>query len=300
MTAAESHEPWTQTPPRLDVAVVGTGRVGSVLGAALRRCGHVITACTAVSDISRLRADSLLPQVPVASVAEAVRNCDLVLLAVPDDVLPELVAGLAATHAVASGTFVVHTSGRYGQEVLEPLTAQGCEPMAIHPVMTFTGTSVDLARLSGCPFGVTAPSHLRAVAEALVVELGGEPVWIAQEQRPLYHAALAFGSNFTTTLVNECMSLLELTGVSEPSRLVAHLLGASLDNALRSGDQALTGPISRGDRGSVAAHMRVLSESSPRTLPAYRELARLTVARAVEAGTLQPQAAAQMLQVLDD
>ena len=148
---AESDEPWTEKPPRLDIGVVGTGRAGSVLGAALKRAGHNIRACTAVSDISKLRAESLLPGVPVTSIDEAVKDRDLILLTVPDDVLGQVVTGLAATNAVSPGTFVMHASGRYGIEILRPLTEQGCLPLALHPVMTFTGTSIDFIMTNPSP-----------------------------------------------------------------------------------------------------------------------------------------------------
>lgn len=298
MNAAESQEPRTPPPPRLRIAVVGTGRVGSVLGAALVRAGHTVQACTAVSDISRLRAESLLPGVPVLPVHEAVIGADLVLLAVPDDAIEDLARGLALTSAVAPGTFVAHTSGRHGLESLQPLTDLGCQPLAMHPVMTFTGTSSDLTRLGDCPFGVTAPEGLRPVVEALVVELGGDPVWVAQEHRALYHAGLALASNNLTTLVNESVDLLTRADVDDPARLVGALLTATLDNALRLGDQALTGPISRGDVGTVSAHIATLAAVSPRTLPVYIALGRLTATRAFDAGTISSDSLARMLEVL--
>lgn len=300
MNMAESLEPWTESPPRLDVAVIGTGKAGSVLGAALMRAGHNVVACTAVSDISRLRAESLLPGVAIKPVADAVRDCDLVLLTVPDDVLPELVSGLAATSAISPGTFVVHAGGRYGVEVLAPLTAIGCLPLALHPVMTFTGTSVDLNRLSGCPFGVTAPDVLRPVAEALVVEMGGDPVWVPEHNRALYHAALAFGANGLMTLVSETSSLLETAGIDEPQRLIAPLLGAALDNALRNGDVAMTGPIVRGDVDTVRQHIYEIEKLSPQTLAAYKAMARLTAQRALAAGTLSASEGERFLELLGD
>ena len=299
-TMAESLEPWTEKPPRLDVAVVGTGRAGSVLGAALRRVGHNVVACTAVSDISRLRAESLLPGVPIKAIDQAVAQCDLVLLTVPDDVLPGLVAGLAATNSIGPGTFVVHASGRYGVEVLEPLTQRGALPLALHPVMTFTGTSVDLNRLSGCPFGVTSHEVLRPVAEALVVEIGGEPVWVPEGNRALYHAALAFGSNNIITLVNETIALLSGAEIEDADRLIAPLFGASLDNALRNGDAALTGPVSRGDVDTVRTHLEVLSENSPQTVDAYRTMARLSTQRALDAGIVSATMADSLFDVLGD
>ncbi len=285
-------------PPRLRVGVVGTGRAGAVLGAALGRAGHQVVAAYAVSDVSRLRADALLPGVPLLPVPEVLAAADLVLLTVPDDVLPGLVAGLAETGAVRAGQFLAHASGRYGYGVLDAATRAGGLPLALHPVMTFTGTSIDLARLTGAPFGVTAPEPLRPVAEALVVEMGGDPVWVAEGNRALYHAALAHGANHLVTLVNQSTELLAAAGVDQPARLVAPLLSAALDNALRYGDQALTGPVARGDAGTVAAHLRELGEVSPEAKAAYVALARVTADRALAAGLLRADAAVALLDVL--
>ena len=297
-TVAESDEPWTEKPPRLDVGVVGTGRAGSVIGAALKRAGHQIKACTAVTDLSKLRAEALLPGVAILSIEETVADRDLILLAIPDDVLAEVVSGLAATNAVSPGTFVLHLSGRYGIDILRPLTEQGCLPLALHPVMTFTGTSIDLNRLSACPFGVTTHQTLRPVAETLVMEMGGEPVWVPEASRSLYHAALTFGANNLMTLVNQTSELLETAGISNPESLVAPLLSASLDNALRNGDSALTGPIARGDAQTVREHLRVLANFDPAVNQAYRSLARLTAVRALASGVLQPQNAESLLALL--
>ncbi len=287
-----------EAPPRLTVGVVGTGRAGAVLGAALARAGHAVVAAYAVSDVSRLRAEALLPGVALVPVAEVLARADLVLLTVPDDTLPGLVAGLADTGAVRAGQFLAHASGRYGYGVLDPATRRGALPLALHPVMTFTGTSVDLPRLSGAPFGVTAPDELRPAAEALVVEMGGEPVWVAEGARPLYHAALAHGANHLVALVAQTLDLLAHAGVEEPARLVAPLLSAALDNALRYGDQALTGPVSRGDAGTVSAHLDALGEVSPQARSAYVALARVTADRALAAGLLRPDSAETLLDVL--
>ncbi|MDP4666622.1 MAG: DUF2520 domain-containing protein [Candidatus Nanopelagicales bacterium] len=297
-TVAESDEPWTEKPPRLDVGVVGTGRAGSVIGAALKRAGHQIKACTAVTDLSKLRAEALLPGVAILSIEETVADRDLILLSIPDDVLVEVVSGLAATNAVSPGTFVLHLSGRYGIDILRPLTEQGCLPLALHPVMTFTGTSIDLNRLSACPFGVTTHQTLRPVAETLVMEMGGDPVWVPEASRSLYHAALTFGANNLMTLVNQTSELLESAGISNPELLVAPLLSASLDNALRNGDSALTGPIARGDAQTVREHLRVLANFDPAVTQAYRSLARLTAVRALASGVLQPQNAESLLALL--
>ena len=285
-------------PARLAVGVVGAGRVGAVLGAALARAGHQVVAASAVSPASRSRAADLLPAAPVVAVEEVLQRADLVLLTVPDDVLPDLVRGLAATAAVRPGTLLTHTSGRHGLDVLAPATAAGALPLALHPALPFTGTRVDLDRLTGTSFGVTAPDALRPVAEALVLEMGGEPVWLTEAQRPVWHAALASGANHLTNLVASSADLLRSVGVEQPGQVLGPLLGAALDGALRSGDAALTGPVSRGDAGTVRAHLEVLAVVAPEVLPAYVALARLTADRALAGGRLQPERAAALLEVL--
>jgi predicted short-subunit dehydrogenase-like oxidoreductase (DUF2520 family) len=285
-------------PPRLRVGIIGAGRVGAVLGAALRRAGHQVTGVSAVSDLSRLRAEALLPGVPIVDIPAVTADADLVLIAIPDDALAPVVAGLAETGNVHAGQFWCHPSGGHGIEILDPATRAGALPLALHPVMTFTGTSVDLARLEECPFGVTAPEVLRPVAEALVVEMGGDPIWVPEENRALYHAALSYGANYLITLVAQSLELLTTAGIEQPQRIIAPLLSASLDNALRLGDHALTGPVARGDAESVARQLAAIARVSEQAAVGYQALARVTADRAVASGTLAPHQAAELLGVL--
>ncbi len=283
-------------PARLAVGVVGAGRVGAVLGAALARAGHRVVAVSAVGPASRERAATLLPGVPVLPVPDVVAAATLVLLAVPDDDLDPLVRGLVATGAFAPGQLVAHTSGRHGIWVLAPAT--GVIPLALHPAMTFSGTSVDLERLAGCCFGVTAPEPVRPVAEALVLEMGAEPVWVPEDARPAYHAALSHGANHLVTLVAQAVQVLRDSGIDVPERVLAPLLSAALDGALRQGDAVLTGPVARGDAGTVAAHVRELATETADVLPTYVALSRATTVRALADGRLRPQAAAALLDAL--
>jgi predicted short-subunit dehydrogenase-like oxidoreductase (DUF2520 family) len=164
--------------------------------------------------------------------------------------------------------------------------------------MTFTGRRDDLDKLAGSPFGVTAPDALRPVAEVLVMEMGGEPVFIDDARRELYHAALASSANHLVTLVNQATDLLRQAGVEQPARMLSPLLYAALDNALRLGDDALTGPVARGDADTVASHIAALRQAAPEALPAYLALARLTADRALASGTLAAPDAQRLLAVL--
>ena len=287
------------------VGVVGAGRVGAVLAAVLRAAGHEISAVAGESAASRTRIEMLLPGVPVAKPTVVARSCDLLLLTVPDDMLGNVAAMLAASGALRPGQQVVHTSGKHGIAVLAPATDVGADVLALHPAMTFTGTHVDLDRLPGCVFGVTATGSTRALAESLAADLGGRVVWVEEERRALYHAGLAHGANHLVTLVSQAMDLLGASGVDDPAATLRPLLSAALDNALNYGDVALTGPIVRGDIETVRAHLDHLADlagtadGSAATLESYVAMARATAERAVHDGRLSPRRAQALTRVLD-
>jgi len=285
-------------PAQLRIGVVGAGRAGTALAAALARAGHQVVAASAISAASVQRVRQRLPGTAIERPEQVIAAAGLVLLTVPDDVLPGLVAGLSATGVQLEGKLLAHVSGRHGIAVLGPAVRRGALPLAIHPVMTFTGRPDDIDRLAGVSFGVTAPAALLPVAQALVVEMGGEPVVIEEDRRDLYHAALAGAANHLVTLVTQAADLLRDAGVADPARMLGPLLSAALDNALRLGDAALTGPVARGDAETVASHVAALQAAAPGALPAYLALARLTADRALAAGTLTAQDAQRLLDVL--
>jgi predicted short-subunit dehydrogenase-like oxidoreductase (DUF2520 family) len=229
------------------------------------------------------------------------------------------VQGLADVGAWQVGQIVVHVSGRFGVDVLAPARAAGVIPLALHPAMTFTGTSLDLARLVGCSFAVTAPGPVLPIGQALVVEIGGEPVVLAEEARGLYHAALAHGANHLVVLVAQAAQALVDAGVADPGRMLAPLLEAALDGALRAESptdpvtgsrglgaiSALTGPVRRGDAGTVREHGAALAAFATRTgavdvVEGYRSLARAAAGRALAAGLISASAAQDVLDGINE
>jgi predicted short-subunit dehydrogenase-like oxidoreductase (DUF2520 family) len=282
------------------VGVVGAGRVGAVLSAALRAAGYEVAAAAGESQASLDRIAALLPGVPVAKPTTVSRSCDLLLLTVPDDMLSNVVTMLAASGALHPGQYVAHTSGRHGLAVLEPAAEAGAHVLALHPAMTFTGTALDLDRLPGCAFGVTSAPDSLALAERLVTDLRGRFVVVPEDKRTLYHAGLAHGANHLVTLVTQAMDLLRESGATDPAATLRPLLTAALDNALTMGDAALTGPIVRGDVETVRAHVAEIARTQPGTLPSYVTLARATANTAVLEGRLLPIRAAKLVGVLND
>lgn len=223
---------------RLGIGIVGAGRVGPVLGAALAGAGHGIIGISAISDGSRQRAEAMLPGAPILDVPELVERSELVILAVPAGELQDLVAGLAATGAWQAGQLLMHTAAEFGTDVLSPAVAAGAIPLAIHPAIVFTGTSIDLAQLTGSYFAVTAPGPVQPIGQALVVEMGGEPVIVAEADRAAYAEAIATATSFSSAIVDQATGLLASIGVESPGLLLAPLVRSSVDNALRRAPRA--------------------------------------------------------------
>lgn len=235
MTDAQGRRPESQQPGRLGVGIIGAGKVGPVLGAALAGAGHAIVGISALSPESRDRAEAMLPGAPILEVETIVERSELVIIAVPDAELPGLVAGLAARGAWQPGQLVVHTAPGVGISVLQPAFAAGAIPLAIHPALAFTGTSIDLVRLRDSFCAVTAPGPVQPIGQALVVEMGAEPVLVAEADRAAYAEAIATASAFSSAIVAQSVALLEGIGVDSAGAVLAPLVRSAVENALAAG-----------------------------------------------------------------
>jgi predicted short-subunit dehydrogenase-like oxidoreductase (DUF2520 family) len=235
---------------RLGVGIIGAGRVGPVLGAALGGAGHAITGISASTDDERERSASILPGVPHLEVPAIVERSELVIIAVPDAQLPGLVSGLAALGVWQPGQLVMHTSAQYGVRVLDPARPAGIIPLAVHPALAFTGTSIDLVRLREAWCAVTAPSPVLPIAQALVVEMGAEPIVVSEDHRAAYADAIQSASDFSTAIVAQAMSALREIGVEEPGHVLGAVVRSAVENALRSAgvDSIDLGALADSDR----------------------------------------------------
>lgn len=219
---------------RLGIGVIGAGRVGPVLALALAGAGHAITGISAISAESRERAESLLPRAPVLEVPEVVRRSELVLFAIPGSELPQLVQGLTETGAWQSGQIALHTAPEHGYGVFAPALASGVIPIALHPALIFTGTSLDLGRLAGSSMAVTAPTPVLPIGQALAVEMGAEPVVVDESERAAYAEAISAAQEFSRAVVRQGAEALREIGIDRPDRVLGGLVRAALEEELRA------------------------------------------------------------------
>ena len=220
---------------RLSVGVIGAGPVGVIVGKALANAGHQLVGVSAVSKANIERIESILPDVKLLDVAQIIEAADLVLMAIPADELIAAVAGFAEAKLWRPGQLLVHTAGEYGYSVLNPASSQGVIPIAIHPAMRFTGTSIDLDRMRESYFAVSAPNVALPIAEALVLEMGGEPMVVPEQHRAAYFEAYSVASSFSAMVVNQAIGLLEEIGVNDPRAVVAPIVRSAVEQALAEG-----------------------------------------------------------------
>lgn len=280
-----------------DVAVIGPGRVGTAVALALVRAGRRVVA---TADSGGGSADRLAERIAGCRVhghpAAAAAAGDLVLLTVPDDAIAPVVAEVARDDGWREGQQVVHCSGAVGLDVLRLAALAGARVAACHPAQTVpVGAGAD--DLLGVPWAVTCADADRSWAEELVTATGGDPFPLAEGARTLYHAGLTLGSNAAAAAVAVARQLLLAAGVDDPHRVLAPLAEASVRNVARDGATALTGPVVRGDVGTVAGHIEALDADVPRLAQAYRALQDVVLDQ-VLAG-LDGDTAAQLRNTLD-
>jgi predicted short-subunit dehydrogenase-like oxidoreductase (DUF2520 family) len=283
----------------MDVAVIGAGRVGTAVAVGLGRAGHRLVGVSGGAQTQE-RAIRFLPGVAVVDARVAAAAAEVVVVSTPDDAIRATVEALAAAAALRAGAWVVHLSGALGLDVLEPVLAADARRLAIHPLQTFPDVESALRRLPGCSIAVTADdAEGEAMGDRLARDLGGAPFRLADDRRPLYHAAAVFASNYLVATSAIAETLFEAAGVPDPAAALAPLRRASLENVERLGAaRALTGPTVRGDAGTVRRNLEALKQDAPELVAAYVSMARVALDVADRAGLLPSGARAAVEDVL--
>lgn len=262
-----------------DVAIVGPGRVGTVVAAALERAGHRIVAAVGGGETARERFGARFPGVTTHTEPTALAGAGLVIIAVPDDAVEEVASALATTDVVGEGQRVVHVAGSLGLAPLRRPALAGARIAACHPAQTVHAADLDPDVLVGAAWAVTAAPDDRGWARSLVEQVGGVPHDVAEDRRTLYHAGLTVGSNAVGAAVSVARRLLLAAAVDDAAAFLAPLIEASVGNVLADGAAAITGPVVRGDVGTVRRHLDELDRSAPELGDVYRDLVRVTLAQ---------------------
>jgi predicted short-subunit dehydrogenase-like oxidoreductase (DUF2520 family) len=290
------HRSQPDEPPSL--GIVGAGAVGCALGAALHRAGWPVAAVASRDPGRRERFQSLVPGArafaePVALLDEV----ELIVLAVPDDAI----AGLAAELRMYSGQAMIHTSGALGAEVLEPARAAATQIGAFHPLVAFADTERAIAALHGATVAVEGDDELVALLAGMAEAIGATAVRLAPGSKAAYHAAAVLAAGGFVALLDAIAELGVAAGLDEAGAIAiyANLVEQSLGNARSLGTRdALTGPVVRGDVGTIERHLAALRRLAPRVVPIYTALADREIDLAEARGAIPRDAAEALRQLL--
>jgi predicted short-subunit dehydrogenase-like oxidoreductase (DUF2520 family) len=273
------------------VGIVGAGAVGTALGVALSRAGWPVQAVASRDPERRDRFCGLVKGARGFAEATALLDeVELIILAVPDDAI----ASVAGSLRMYSGQAMVHTSGLLGAEVLAPAMAAGTQIGSFHPLVAFADTERAVAALHGATIAIEGDDELAALLAGMAEAIGGVPVRLAAGAKAAYHAAAVLAAGGFVALLDAIAELGRVAGLDEAGSLAIYgpLIEQTLGNAKALGIRAaLTGPITRGDRGTLEAHLAALRLHAPDALPLYRAAAEREIALAVARGAVTTEAA---------
>ncbi|MFM2106061.1 MAG: hypothetical protein RL338_1093 [Chloroflexota bacterium] len=281
------------------IGIVGAGAVGTALGVAFARAGWPVAAVASRDEHRRERFVRLVGGAPraVARPEDLLDEAELVLLAVPDDAI----APVAARLRLYAGQAIVHTSGLLGREVLEPALAAGSAAGSFHPLVAFAETERAVAALHGATVAIEGDDRLLPLLAALAEGIGATPVRLAPGAKPAYHAAAVLAAGGFVALLDAIAELGRVAGLDEAASLAVYgpLIEGTLANARALGIRAaLTGPATRGDAGTLAAHLAVLAERAPAVLPLYASAAEREIDLAAARGAIDGPAARRLRDAL--
>jgi predicted short-subunit dehydrogenase-like oxidoreductase (DUF2520 family) len=278
-----------QVRKRDSVAILGLGKVGTAVGHLLRSAGYEIVAVAGRSTAKLNQGLAHTGGQAFKDFSAAASRADCVLITTSDDAIASVCDEICQRGAINPGKKVIHMSGAGGLDLLSPAAKTGAHVASIHPLQSFASVEGAINSIPGSTFGITADTEIRAWAEQMVRDLRGNPFFIADEDKPLYHAAACLASNSLTTLIHNVEGIYQSLGMTPTEALRAFwpLVQGTMQNIENNGTvQALTGPISRGDAGTVAKHLAALQKSFPTLLPLYRTMGRETVSLGLKKKTL--------------
>lgn len=276
------------------VGIVGAGAVGTALGVALSRAGWPVQAVASRDPARRERFRSLVSAARAfAEPAALLEEVELVILAVPDDAIPVVAGGLR----MYGGQAIVHTSGLLGAEALSPAMAAGTQIGSFHPLVAFADTERAVEALHGATVAIEGDDQLAALLADMAEAIGAVPVRLAPGSKPAYHAAAVLAAGGFVALLDAIVELGRVAGLDEQGSLAIYgrLVEQTLGNARALGvAAALTGPVTRGDRGTLEAHLAAMRRHAPGAVALYTAAAEREIALAEARGALTPEVAGRL------
>ena len=285
------------------IAIIGSGKVGTAVGYLLKRAGHDIVSVADLIMEEAQRAVAYTGGEPTTDLVRAARGADCILITTNDDAISTACATVAEGGGVGKGDKVVHTSGAGGLDLLRSASRRGAQTACIHPLQTFADVESAIGKIPGSTFGITADEEILPWACRIVEDLGGRPFHVRAEDKVLYHAAACMASNYLVTLLYLVEEVYGRMGLAREEAIRAFwpLVKGTIENLESKGTiPSLTGPIARGDGGTVRKHMQGFRTRFPELSKIYREMGLFTVDVAARKGVLKDEQLAEIRLILKE
>ena len=274
------------------VGFIGAGLMGKTMGLLLSRCGYEIMGYFSRSETTACRVAKEVGGKFYSDMSKLACNCDILFITTPDDVIEQIAHILADLGCLQPGQVLVHMSGVHTSRILQPALGTGASGLSMHPMQSCASLEEALLNLPVSVFSLEGDLEALRIGKTMVSRIGAEFFVLSTEDKVLYHAAAAMASNYLVTLFDMAQELLELSGVDFGYRICAltSLMEGTLSNLkVMSPQSALTGPIARGDVGTVSKHIESLEERAPEILDVYKTLGLRTLKLALERDKQDPE-----------
>ncbi len=291
----------TQEVRQDTVAILGIGKVGTAVGFLLRQAGYKIVAVAGRSKASLTQGIVYTGGKPYLNFSEAALTANCIIITTSDDAIAHVCKKISSEGGIRPGAKVIHMSGAGGLDLLESARDAGAHVASIHPLQSFADVEGAIKNIPGSTFGITSEDEIKEWSVQMVRDLGGRPFFISDADKPLYHAAACIGSNYLTTLIYMVEEIYQSLGLSREDtiRAIWPLVMGTIGNIESKGTlQALTGPVARGDVGTIKNHVEALRHKLPDLLQAYSALGILTADVGLKKKTLSPETARLIKELL--
>ena len=288
---------------RHTIAIVGAGVVGTAMAYLLRDKGYQLAGLASRNAESLKKTVALVGEVRTTTVPEEITpKADIVFITTSDGAIQEVCEGIAGKGGFHQGQIVAHTSGSLPSTILKSARDCGALIASCHPLQSFADAAAGVKLIPASIFNVEGDAEAIPVLTELVRTLGGKPLAINTQEKPIYHAAAVVACNFLVTLVYLSYQLFEVIGIpqADAAQALLPLIKGTVNNIEHLGPvKALTGPIARGDVGVIKGHLEAMKTLDPRFTDIYRAISRLTVEVGIKKGTLSTERSEEILQIVE-
>ena len=284
---------------RPTIGIIGAGVTGTALADRLFQQGYRVTAVNSRTLASAQRLASSITGCAICNNPQQVADlAQAVFITTPDDKIADIASSLN-WHA---GQIVIHCSGVHSTDILEPARKCGAHTCCLHPLQTFASIEEAIHNMHGSTFALEGDEEALAVAGEMATALQGNIIRLKASDKILYHAAAVTLSNYLVTLMKTAADLWQSFGVNQEDAVKAMLplLKGTVNNIERVGiPGCLTGPIARGDIGTVQKHVQALEKDHPGALDTYRTLGLQTISIALSKGRISIETADDLRAALE-